>query len=172
MFEKGNTLGFKKGSIPWNKDDVHTGMVGDKHWNWQGGISKDKSNKINKIRAWRHRTGRSKKYSFKYGGVQSGFSRTDEYKRLHRKLYKALKKKGGKLSIQTIQMIYEDNIKRYGTLTCYLCLDPIPFGKDHLEHKIPLSRGGSNEYNNLAVACQHCNCKKHNKTETEYKIGG
>ena len=39
-----------------------------------------------------------------------------------------------------------------------------------LEHKIPLSRNGTNEYNNLAIAHRSCNCKKHNKTEGEFKI--
>jgi len=73
------------------------------------------------------------------------------------------------LTIALIQLVYEDNIKRYGTLTCYLCLLPIPFGKDHLEHKTPLSRGGNNKYRNLAVACETCNCKKNRKTEVEYR---
>ena len=66
-------------------------------------------------------------------------------------------------------MIYEDNIKKFGTLTCYLCSHPVPFKKDHLEHKTPLSRGGTNEYSNLAIACQKCNLKKNNKTEAEYR---
>jgi len=73
------------------------------------------------------------------------------------------------LIAQTIQLVYEDNIKRYGTLTCYLCEHPILFGKDHLEHRTPLSRGGTNEYYNLAIACQGCNCRKHDKTEEEYR---
>ena len=101
---------------------------------------------------------------------QSGLSGTTENKRLHRRKYKYNRKKAGELSVKTIQLVYEDNIKKYGTLTCYLCLNPIPFGKDHLEHKIPLSRSGTNEYNNLSVACQKCNCSKHDKTDEEYKI--
>ena len=75
------------------------------------------------------------------------------------------------LSIQTIQLVYEDNIKKYGTLTCYLCLFKIEFGKDELEHKMPLSRGGGNEYVNLGVACKSCNRRKHTKTEEEYRKG-
>lgn len=70
---------------------------------------------------------------------------------------------------KTVQLVYEDNIKKYGTLTCYLCLEPIDFGKDCLEHKIPLSRGGNNDYQNLGVAHQICNAKKRNKTEEEYR---
>ncbi len=79
-------------------------------------------------------------------------------------------REGGKLSIATIQMLYEDNIKRYGTLTCYLCEQHIIFGKDCIEHKIPLSRGGNNEYNNLGVADQNCNSRKKDKTVEEYLI--
>ncbi len=88
-----------------------------------------------------------------------------EYAR-HRVLIKDLK-------LKTVQKVYEDNIKKFGTLTCYLCEEPIEFGKDHLEHKIPLSREGTNDYENLAVACQKCNCSKGNRTEIEYrdKIG-
>ena len=75
----------------------------------------------------------------------------------------------GYITKKIVQMVYEDNIKRYGTLTCYLCLQPIEFGKDHLEHKTPLSRQGSNEYSNLAIACVHCNSVKGAKSEKEYR---
>jgi hypothetical protein len=72
------------------------------------------------------------------------------------------------LKVETVQRVYEDNIKRYGTLTCYLCIKPIEFGKDHLEHKTPLVRGGTNEYDNLGVACSKCNCSKGRKTVEEF----
>ena len=72
------------------------------------------------------------------------------------------------LTFQIVQMVYEDNIKRYGTLTCYLCLKSIEFGKDCLEHKIPICRGGTNEYENLAVAHRVCNLVKGRKTYKEY----
>jgi len=90
--------------------------------------------------------------------------------RLKIKLYNALRRTRSKISnMKIVQMVYEDNIKQYGTLTCYLCLSPISFGNDHLEHKLPLSRGGNTEYENLGVACIRCNLKKSNKTITEYK---
>ena len=120
------------------------------------------SNKRTKI--WRHEKGISKKYI-----PQHGLSQTKKYKRLYRQRRKYLMKGGGELSIKTIQQVYEDNIKTYGTLTCYLCLNPIEFGKDNLEHKIPLSRGGTNSRDNLDIACQRCNFKKNNKTEIEYR---
>lgn len=87
--------------------------------------------------------------------------------------YKSLKRGGGPLTKHTIQLVYEDNIKKYGTLTCYICTIPIEFGNDALEHRIPLSRGGTNDYSNLSISCRRCNHLKHNHTVEEYfnKIG-
>ena len=67
-------------------------------------------------------------------------------------------KKG--LTKETIQRVYEDNINKYGVLTCYLCSKPIINSEDSLEHSIPLSRGGSNNYENLGVAHRRCNSQK------------
>jgi 5-methylcytosine-specific restriction endonuclease McrA len=97
-----------------------------------------------------------------YGGKK-------QYFRYHRQRRKALMRKAGSLDIKTIQLVYENNIKKYGTLTCIYCLKPIEFGQDTLEHKQPLIKEGTNEYNNLGVACKHCNCSKRHKTETEYR---
>lgn len=37
-----------------------------------------------------------------------------------------------------------------------------------VDHKIPFSRGGSNELANLTTACITCNRKKHDKTPEEF----
>ncbi len=89
--------------------------------------------------------------------------------KLSSKIYKYRKRCAGKLNLKTILSTYENNIKQYGILTCYLCLLPIQKNKDHLEHKTPLSRGGTNAKENLDIACQRCNCSKGNKTEEEYR---
>ena len=118
---------------------------------------------------------------------------TREYNRLHRerkyvlrrdwaknnpkaiRAYKANRKerfkKAGRLLKAQVQQVYEANIKLYGTLTCYLCVKPILFGDDSLEHVIPLSRGGNNAFENLQVAHLRCNQLKHNKTEAEFRKG-
>ncbi len=141
----GGLTPFPKGNIPWNKG--LKGFMGEeKNWRWKGGVSK------NRLYRNKWRTEDRHKHPEKVRVMNH-----------NRRL------KTSTLDIKTIQMVYEDNIKQFGTLTCYLCLKPIEFKKDHLEHRIPLSRGGNNEYNNLAIACQHCNCKKNIKTETEYK---
>lgn len=79
-----------------------------------------------------------------------------------------IKKRG--LTVETIKQVYEENIKRFGVLSCYLCYKPIPTGKDHIEHKTPFVRGGTNAKENLGVSCQFCNCSKHNKTEAEFRL--
>ena len=152
--------GFQRGHISYAPQ-------GKDHPNCKGGISFYKEYKNLRLKNWRHEKGISKFYIGEHKGKTP-----EEIKRnirIRRKLYKYKMKKAGELTIQIVQQVYEDTIKKYGTLTCYLCELPIPFGKDHLEHKIPLSRGGTNDRENLDIACQKCNCKKHNKTEAEYR---
>lgn len=41
-----------------------------------------------------------------------------------------------------------------------------------LEHKIPLSRGGLHDWDNVCLACPTCNLKKRNKTADEFVLLG
>lgn len=91
-----------------------------------------------------------------------------QYRRDYAKSHRAMRRSPG-MTVRIVQSIYEENIKKFGTLTCYLCLKKIQFGKDHLEHKTPLSRGGKNKKKNLSVSCQSCNLRKGRKTEGEYR---
>jgi len=117
---------------------------------------------------------RRQKHGFK------GFDTIAEYERDYRQRnmgyresnreYAKRRKEAGVLTIETLQRVYEDNIKKYGTLTCEYCKNPIKLGLDTLEHKIPLSRGGTNYYENLAVACKSCNSRKKDKTPEEFQV--
>jgi len=78
--------------------------------------------------------------------------------------------KEGKITKKVIQLLYEDNIKKYGTLTCYLCMNPITFGNDCIEHKTPICRNGTNLYENLGISHKSCNSAKRSKTEEEYRV--
>lgn len=130
---------------------------------WVDGRSKLPDYNKNRKREYRHRIGMSKLYKEQIIGLP---------KRLHRKLYKARRKSAGPLTRETLQLVYEDNIKQYGTLTCIYCIKPIVFGNDTLEHKIPIVRGGTNEYSNLGIACRSCNCRKRTRTVEEFKREG
>ena len=72
------------------------------------------------------------------------------------------------LTLAIVQRVYDDNIKKYGVLTCCLCFKPIINDDDSLEHSIPLIREGSNDYENLGIAHLTCNLKKGTKTLTEW----
>ena len=42
-------------------------------------------------------------------------------------------------------------------------------GPLHADHRIPLSRGGSNSIDNIVPACRTCNLRKHDRTEAEFR---
>lgn len=54
---------------------------------------------------------------------------------------------------------------------CFYCGERIgrSYRKPHLEHYIPLSRGGDNHPTNLLMACQPCNSSKYNKMPWEWR---
>jgi hypothetical protein len=83
------------------------------------------------------------------------------------------------LTLATVQQVYEENIKKYGTLTCELCFKPVKFGQDSLEHFHPVTRiseykgSNINERANLGVAHgnkskEQCNGRKNSKILNEW----
>ena len=38
----------------------------------------------------------------------------------------------------------------------------------HIDHKVPISRGGTNDFSNLALCTPEANLLKHNKTDEEF----
>ena len=55
---------------------------------------------------------------------------------------------------------------------CFYCNTPFfdntLNSKYHIDHKIPLSRGGSNDISNIVFACAKCNLSKSTKTAEEF----
>jgi len=68
-----------------------------------------------------------------------------------------------------IKEIYR-KAKEEPKVRCYLCGDLIKMGDRHVDHIMPLSKGGSHRPSNLAVACASCNMQKHNKVPEEAGI--
>lgn len=52
---------------------------------------------------------------------------------------------------------------------CAYCEMPL-FATFHVDHMVPLSRGGSNSWTNLAVSCIECNLSKGSKTVEEFIV--
>ena len=55
-------------------------------------------------------------------------------------------------------------LERYGGRCHYCGAD----GRMDADHRIPLSRGGSNTIENIVPACKSCNCSKNDRTEEEF----
>lgn len=72
---------------------------------------------------------------------------------------------GGIHTAQEIEQQYE---RQQGK--CYYCHKRIV--RYHIDHIIPLSRGGSNDISNLVLACPSCNLSKGNKLLYEWRNGG
>ncbi len=53
-------------------------------------------------------------------------------------------------------------------LRCEYCNDPVAPNERHIDHKVPLSKGGAHAVSNMCVACSGCNLRKHNKDVEEF----
>ena len=73
----------------------------------------------------------------------------------------------GYLGATTVREIEEENRDKYGVLTCVYCGTDVSDGY-HLEHKRPISRGGTNAKENLDISCAGCNMKKGIMTVREF----
>ena len=68
----------------------------------------------------------------------------------------------------------DDDIQRqYGHQhgKCYYCGERVG-KKYHVDHVVPVSRGGTNWPDNLVIACGHCNCTKNDRMPHEWPEGG
>jgi 5-methylcytosine-specific restriction endonuclease McrA len=54
---------------------------------------------------------------------------------------------------------------------CYYCRCKVAWNNHHVDHVVPLSRGGSNDISNLVIACQTCNLSKNSKLPHEWARG-
>ena len=52
--------------------------------------------------------------------------------------------------------------------TCYWCECSLKKVKVHIDHYVPLSKGGKHTLSNLVVSCQRCNNQKHAKDPLEF----
>lgn len=119
-------------------------VKGEKHWNWKGGISKDKSylkqlkniwvKKNYQYKLWLNNQRRIKKVG------NGGFHNLHEW--------------------ETLKAQYN------WTCPCCKLQEPeIILTRDHI---IPLSKGGSDNIENIQPLCKSCNCRKHDKIINKY----
>jgi 5-methylcytosine-specific restriction endonuclease McrA len=82
------------------------------------------------------------------------------------------RREGGKLKIRKIIFNYEDVMQKFGeTPICYLTGREINLEDTknyHFDHIIPATRGGSNDIDNLGLACKEANKAKSDMTINEF----
>jgi 5-methylcytosine-specific restriction endonuclease McrA len=59
-------------------------------------------------------------------------------------------------------------VRRAPFIICRYCRRRVVGRRAHVDHMIPLSRGGRHERANLTAACAYCNQQKHDRTAEEY----
>jgi 5-methylcytosine-specific restriction endonuclease McrA len=93
-----------------------------------------------------------------------GLSDTKEMRAVYEAKRRArLRKSKGSYTFQDVERIY---VKQEGL--CFYC--GVLLGNSfHRDHKVPLSRGGTNYPRNIALTCGQCNWRKQNKTASEFK---
>lgn len=67
---------------------------------------------------------------------------------------------------KAIEDIYK-RAKEAPRVRCYLCGKLIPKGHRHVDHIVPLAKGGKHVPSNLAIVCDQCNWHKHTKLPQE-----
>ena len=70
--------------------------------------------------------------------------------------------KSGSISTEELEKLIEDNTE------CFYCGCDITDVNRHIDHFIPLSKGGLHDLQNLVVACATCNMKKGDKMPEEF----
>lgn len=120
--------------------------------------------KRKKMHEYRHRQGYVEKH--KPYNPQYYLSETARAKKrardLNRRALKATANKTCRITIEIINAVMD----KYGYRCAYCGCDCST--KYEIDHKIPLSRNGTNDFSNLALSCPHCNRSKRNKTDDEY----
>lgn len=88
--------------------------------------------------------------------------------RTRRENYRARKIAGGDCSLQDVELQIRSQTDRSGFLRCWWCGKPIEGIKYHIDHRVPLSRGGSNMPENIVIVHPKCNLSKSNKLPGEW----
>ena len=124
-------------------EDQKTKLLNENNPHWKGGISFCKQHINNRSKIWRDKN----------------LDKISIYNRTNK-----LKRKGAKGSHtnEDIRKIYELQKGR-----CAYCKKKVN-KKYHVDHIIPISKGGNNDKYNICISCPTCNLKKWNKTPDQW----
>lgn len=109
------------------------------------------------------------RFGDKSNGWKGGVSRGENKKKYYR--MKSRERRAKKMSAEGGHSVGEwETLKAQYNWTCPSCKKLEPEIKLTEDHIIPLSKGGSDNIENVQPLCKSCNCKKHTKTIKYIKI--
>jgi 5-methylcytosine-specific restriction endonuclease McrA len=95
------------------------------------------------------------------GCVRGVYKKNPEPFKDRARIRKALKKRA------TVEFVSRQVVYARDKGRCYLCGKPVAYSKMHLDHEVPLSRGGAHSYANCRITCGPCNGAKADKFISE-----
>ena len=102
---------------------------------------------------------RKKEYDKKYFASEAGKITT--MKSVHKRRAQKVSSEDGTVTSQALDKLKEE--QDYKCKYCGSALDFSAKGQVHLDHIIPLSKGGAHSITNVVWSCASCNLKKSNK---------
>ena len=126
--------------------------------------AKNPKRKYEKVLAYQKRTGLISKYK-PYNPKYYSSEKSREKKR-ERDLKRRILKKNADTHAKITYDVIESIRKKYNYKCAYCGCDCSEVY--HIDHKIPLSKGGGNDIDNLALSCPKCNWSKKAKTDEEF----
>ena len=121
--------------------------------------------KLNRVRVYGRRP-EVKKRHHEYLSVWRR-NNPENVARSHHKYRAMIAGNGGCYTIEEINNLFIEQEYR-----CFYCNKPFfdntLAAEYHVEHKTPVSRGGSSDISNIAIACPKCNHSKRDKTAEEF----
>ncbi len=98
--------------------------------------------------------------------------RTNEYSAANRELGRA-RARNRKEQLEAVGVVNEhlqfrESLFKQQNEKCYFCKNQLSLEAMEIDHLTPISRGGGNDYKNLAACCLPCNRAKTNRTEEEF----
>ena len=128
--------------------------TGEKGANWQGGLTKDKQHIKERKKNWAKKN-ENKLRDYKRNWVKKNYNKV---------LYSNLQRRKRKMNADGLHTLDEwENLKIQYNYICPACGKKEPKIKLTEDHIIPLSKGGSDNIENIQPLCRSCNSKKHTK---------
>lgn len=134
--------------------------------------NKEKLNEQAKLRHQKHREKRLVKQKKYYQANKQKIKEINKQYRIKNKesIYLNNRKRKKLLNqYDNIKQIEINNLLIKFNNKCFYCLTDVKSGYNlHLDHKIPLCKGGSHTIQNLAPSCKTCNLRKGRKNSEEF----